>query len=117
MANEITIVASIDGELVAWSNGYFSADDQKLLREVKTIAFLGEIGLYDPIPLGYGGYEPITPDSRHALGAAASMKSVYPGRTVFLTIPEVLEEYLLNPDDDIDVHDDTNDSIYPLTQE
>lgn len=94
MANEITIVASIDGELIAWSNGYFSADDQKLLKEVKTIALLGEVGLYDPIPLGYGGYEPIMPDSRHALGAAASMRAVYPGRTVFLKMPEVVYEYL-----------------------
>lgn len=98
MAGEITIVASIDGKLVAWSNGYFSADDQTLLREVKTIAALGEMGHYDPIPLGYGEYVPVMPDSRHALGAAASMRSVYPGRTIFLTIPEVLDEYLTHPE-------------------
>ena len=95
MANETTVVADVDGTLIAWSNGYFSCDDQVLLREVKNIAFLGEMNMYDPIPLDIAGdYEPVMPGTMDALSAAAAMKSIHPGRTIFKVMPEVFEEYL-----------------------
>lgn len=112
MANETTVVADVDGVLIAWSNGYFSSDDRALLQEVKSIAFLGELGLYDPLPLAYGTYEPIMPGSRTALAAAAAMKSVFPGRTVFPVVPDVFLDYLYGEYEDYDEYADEESVEY-----
>lgn len=98
MANEVTVTADINGTLVSWTNGYFSSPDRKLLNQVKKVAKLGD-ARFDPqrsealtdevldeqvpaIALSRYGEE-VYPGSDSVLAAAAAMKSVYPGRTIF----------------------------------
>lgn len=80
-----TVVVSVDGELMAWTDGYFSGN-QKYINQAKRYAERGDKGYPPKIHLGHDGPW-VTPGNGNALAAAAAMVAIKPMRSIVITAP------------------------------
>lgn len=102
MANEVTLVADVNGTLVSWTDGYFSCKDRVLLNEIKKVCKQGENGVLPAVQIFADRHDPdggYVPHGGYALGASAAIAFVGRGRVRFLTPSPGLVDYreLLEP--------------------